>query len=93
MVLTPEFIKEEFPYGIDFITIDGDHTFEGCLHDLESVAPFLAESGVIVVDDYMSGPPNGVNFESVTDSVNHFLYLNHDLFEFERWNVNMRIFV
>jgi hypothetical protein len=34
-----------------FVSIDGDHTMTGCLHDLRLVAPLLAPRGVVAVDD------------------------------------------
>ena len=36
----------------DFIHIDGDHTTEGLLHDLEICWPAMNDGGVILVDDY-----------------------------------------
>jgi hypothetical protein len=37
------------PQNFDFIHIDGDHSFEGCKHDLNLCSNF---SSVIAVDDY-----------------------------------------
>ena len=36
----------------DFIHIDGDHTTEGVVHDLEICWPAMNEGGIILVDDY-----------------------------------------
>ena len=84
-VLNPNFFQQEFPEGIDLATIDGDHTYEGCTFDLESVAPFMKESGVIVVDDYRSGRPNGTLIKSVTRSVDDFLAKHSGFFSGEYW--------
>lgn len=85
-VLTPAFFQEQFPNGIDLAMIDGDHTYEGCMFDLEVVAPFLNQNGLIVVDDYRSGPPNGARIESVTRSVDDFLHRNSGAIVSTHWN-------
>jgi len=85
-VLCLEFFRQEFPEGIDLATIDGDHSYDGCMHDLEAVAPHLAPHGVIMVDDYRSGPPKGTRIESVTRSVDDFLAKNQGVFEGEQWH-------
>ena len=36
----------------DFIHIDGDHTVEGVMHDLDICSEILDESGVMLIDDY-----------------------------------------
>lgn len=40
---------DDLPYDVDFIHIDGDHTYTGCMHDLE-ISKNHAEW--ILVDDY-----------------------------------------
>lgn len=46
----------------DLIHVDGDHTREGCLHDMELAWPWVAPGGVMVVDDATSaeGPAGAV---------------------------------
>jgi predicted O-methyltransferase YrrM len=85
VILTATFFRERFPQGIDLATIDGDHSYEGCLFDLEAVSPHLTERGVMIVDDYQSGPPNGMRIESVTRSVDDFLNKHANAFVGERW--------
>ncbi len=85
-ILCPDFLVHEFPEGIDLATIDGDHSYEGCMHDLESVAPFMTREGIMMVDDYRSGPPNGTRIDSVTRSVDDFLDRHQGVFVGERWN-------
>jgi len=41
---------KEIPYA-DLIHVDADHTFEGCLNDLNLVENFLNPKGVIIVHD------------------------------------------
>ncbi|SHH17575.1 Methyltransferase domain-containing protein [Cognatiyoonia sediminum] len=38
--------------AIDFAYVDGDHTYEGVLSDLEALHPKLKVGGVVMMDDY-----------------------------------------
>jgi len=38
--------------SLDFVWIDGDHTYEGCLKDIEAFYPKVKVGGVIGGDDY-----------------------------------------
>jgi len=58
---------------IDFAFIDADHTYEGCLKDLENVYSISTSGTVLMVDDYKSGKPNGHTFDSVNNSVDSFV--------------------
>jgi hypothetical protein len=78
IILGQWFFEKYFPSGVDFAFVDGDHTYEGCLNDLNAVYPYLSETGIVVVDDYRSGPPNGAKFSSVTRAVEEFA-LEHRL--------------
>lgn len=40
----------KFP-AIDLAYVDGDHSFVGCLHDLNLVLPLMSPNGIILVDD------------------------------------------
>lgn len=35
----------------DIVSVDADHTYEGCLNDLRRFGPLVSERGIIVVDD------------------------------------------
>ena len=50
------------PFQFDLIHVDGDHTFEGCMHDMKICWPAVAPGGVMVVDDatYLPGPVRAV---------------------------------
>jgi len=85
-VLPADTFRQSFPDGVDLALIDGDHSYEGCTFDLESLAPMMAPGGVIIVDDYLSGPPNGTRIDSVTSSVDDFLVRHEGGFAGERWN-------
>ena len=45
-------------FQFDLIHVDGDHTYQGCLHDMELCWPAVAPGGVMIVDDatYLPGP-------------------------------------
>ena len=49
---------DNLPGTFDLIHVDGDHTYEGCLHDMEICWPAVNPGGVMVVDDatYLPGP-------------------------------------
>jgi len=85
-IFSPQFFAAEYPNGLDWVTVDGDHTYRGCLFDLEAVCSFVNTNGVIIVDDYSSGPPNGVKFDSVTRSVKTFLNKYQHEFTHDRWS-------
>jgi len=85
-ILTKAFLDSEFPDGIDWATIDGDHSYEGCTFDLEAIGSVLNVRGLMLVDDYRSGPPKGVTFESVTNSADDFLARNSSTFHGEVWS-------
>ena len=53
-VLTSNFFETEFPNGVDFYHVDGGHSFDIALKDLENAYPFMNKESTIVVDDYHS---------------------------------------
>ena len=71
-LLNDEFYQQNYPNGLDWFTIDGDHSYKGCLHDLESSFNFLSPQGIAIVDDYKSKPPKGVRFPAVNKAVRDF---------------------
>jgi len=56
----------------DILLIDGDHTHEGCQHDLETYWPHLKPGGVMVVDDYGCDSVRS-DHPGVRSAVNQFL--------------------
>lgn len=72
--------------GADFIFIDGGHTYEECGKDLNDAALLLNRNGLIVVDDYMSGPPNGCSLPGVTKACDDFFETSKECFERTIWH-------
>jgi predicted O-methyltransferase YrrM len=63
----------------DLIHIDGDHSYEGKVQDLELALANLAPNGVIVIDDY--NPKVGIEVKRATDDVVKKHGLNISTFE------------
>lgn len=40
---------------MDFVYIDGDHSYEACLADLEAYFPKVKRSGILSGHDYLNG--------------------------------------
>jgi predicted O-methyltransferase YrrM len=59
--------------AIDFGFIDADHSYEGCLSDLENVYSISTVGSILMVDDYKSGKPNGHHFADVNRAVDDFV--------------------
>ncbi|MBS7612607.1 class I SAM-dependent methyltransferase, partial [Candidatus Bathyarchaeota archaeon] len=45
---------------LDFLFIDGDHTYEGVKKDFEMYSPLVRKSGIIAFHDIVPGPPENV---------------------------------
>jgi predicted O-methyltransferase YrrM len=68
IAITIKFMGSEFPNGVDFAMVDGSHSYKGCLGDIVGILPHLNSGGVMVIDDYKSGPPNGCSIEGVNQA-------------------------
>ena len=86
--LTDEFFEENYPEGIDYCLVDGDHTYVGCLKDLRIIFPHVKSGGTILIDDYKSGPPNGCSIPEVTKACDDFYEQNSSLMEKSEWNAS-----
>ncbi len=75
-LFTNKFFKSHFPKGIDFAFIDGDHSYDGVCNDLKWIGKHMNKYGFIVVDDYKSGAPNGIEIPEVNDAVDNFCEAN-----------------
>jgi predicted O-methyltransferase YrrM len=53
---TIEYIKKEFPTGLDVLMIDGDHTHEGSYRDYLLYKDFVKPSGIIIFHDIVDSP-------------------------------------
>ena len=56
---------------LDWVYVDGDHSYEGCLHDLEASLPHINKGGMIMGDDY-GWPGAKWQKKGVTKAVNEF---------------------
>ena len=45
---------------LDFLFIDGDHSYEGVKRDFEMYSPLVRKGGIIAFHDIVSGPPENV---------------------------------
>ena len=63
---------------LDWVYVDGDHTFEGCYRDLVNSLRVVKESGLIICDDYTF---NTHGKSGVTKAVNKFAKENELKFE------------
>ena len=71
-ILNESFFRDNFSNGIDFAFIDGSHTYDGALFDMMTISSHLNAGGIMVVDDYRSGPPNGCTIPDVDKAVSSF---------------------
>jgi predicted O-methyltransferase YrrM len=45
---------------IDWLIVDGDHTYAGCMRDLNDFAPWVKSGGLLIVDDFHEWDTVGV---------------------------------
>lgn len=60
---------------LDWIYVDGDHSYEGCLRDLNNALSKVKKGGMILGDDY-GWPGSKWNKPGVTQAVNEFCNTN-----------------
>lgn len=84
--LNKTFFKKNYSNGIDYVLVDGDHTYTGCLFDLNRIVPYVNSGGLILIDDYKSGPPNGCSIPAVTQACDYFYEKNKELVDKSEWN-------
>ena len=86
LALTEEFFETNYPEGIDYCLVDGDHSYGGCLNDLRSILPHMKVGSLLVIDDYESGPPDGCPIPEVTSACDNFYRENTDKLSREKWH-------
>lgn len=72
--MTSKEFFETFDKKLDWIYIDGDHSYEGCYQDLTGCLNVIATNGIIFGDDYAWEKNNGK--PGVTKAVNQFITEN-----------------
>ena len=71
-MLSNEWFEKYSDVELDWIYVDGDHSYEGCLSDLENSLKAVKPGGLILGDDY--GWTNSKwNKPGVTKAVNEFI--------------------
>jgi len=85
IVATSKQAARLIPDVIDFLIIDGDHSYEGCHFDLLNYAPKLRNGGGIFVDDYIP------SYKGVTRACDDFFaaHANFKIID-KRWFVSAR---
>jgi len=69
--------KDDIPEELDFVYVDGDHTYEGCLKDIEIFYPMVKSCGIIGGHDYDTETGGNGVIRAVTD---YFSKLNIEVF-------------
>ena len=87
-LLTSKFFKDCFPDNLDFVFVDGGHSYVDAYTDIKNVYPYLNVGGLIVVDDYKSGPPEGCPIPEVDKAVEDFHVEHKDTMEISSWYDN-----
>lgn len=72
-------------HGIDFLFIDGDHSYEGAKNDFEMYAPLVKAGGIIGFHDIMRDPVN-VPHHTGVDCRRLFDELKQEHASIEIWN-------
>jgi len=86
ILITKDFLEGEFPTGLDFIFVDGGHSYNDAYSDMENTFNHLSENGVMIIDDYYSGSPDGCSIKDVDNAVDDFVKKNN--LNFTKWNNN-----
>ena len=67
---------------LDFLSIDGDHTYAAVLQDFEDWAPLLKSGGIIAIHDARMGRPGGAKYHPGPSQVaNEEVFDRPDLWE------------
>jgi predicted O-methyltransferase YrrM len=85
-IINSNFFKEEFPDGVDFVFVDGGHTYEDAYSDIVNCYDYINKDGYMIVDDYYSGYPDGCSIVDVNNAVDNFV--NERKLQIEKWNKN-----
>jgi hypothetical protein len=61
---------------LDWVYVDGDHTYEGCMKDLQAIKPLVKDDGMILGHDYRPAWRKRPDW-GVVESVNEFVEENN----------------
>jgi hypothetical protein len=72
----------QFDQLVDWVYVDGDHSYQGVMHDLTESLKILRPNGIILGDDYAATSPAGGGFKpEVKQAVDAFVTANGLRFE------------
>ena len=71
-----EWFEKQESDSLDWVYVDGDHSYEGCLRDLENSLRVVKSGGLILGDDY-KWPFQKHGKEGVTAAVDEFVKKNN----------------
>ena len=72
----------QFDQQVDWVYVDGDHSYQGVMHDLTQSLGILHPDGIILGDDYAVAPPAEGGFKpEVKQAVDAFVTANGLRFE------------
>ena len=72
----------QFDQQVDWVYVDGDHSYQGVMHDLIESLKILRPDGIILGDDYAAAPPAAGGFKpEVKQAVDAFVTANNLRFE------------
>jgi len=82
-------MKDKWAKPIDFLFVDGDHSFESVKSDLEMYEPFITKNGIIACHDYYGVVKNAVITYFADKKDKFFEFILHDdgysPTEFQNW--------
>ena len=71
------------PYSVDFVYIDGEHTYDGVLRDIQDYIPVVKMGGFIGGHDYKG------KWQGVVDAVNQWFGSPDKIFKDNSWIVKI----
>jgi len=84
-IIDKYFMESEFPFGVDFIFVDGGHAYNQALSDMNNTWDHLNLGGIMIVDDFESSAPNGCSIPDVDRAV--YFFSEQRGLNFKRWNI------
>ena len=77
-------VGRHWPYRVDFIWVDGDHTYEGVREDIRVWAGYIGPGGVIAFHDYFDGEPPKHNPSGAGKAVRELMHKDDLIMKCER---------